>query len=1163
MLNDEEEIAYKDSVQSLLNVGPNFANSGIVTFCDQVEIREFIPEENISDKTQNNDNEDDMWSRDPLSKGFCLGWSNAPCQYDRWCAELCQAASLEDVDQDSSLGMSTIFDELLKGPSFDSHLDIEVETDYSSLMQAHHQTSLDKVNLQALNSVAPPSGSFLVTIWAVEYGMGSPSSSTIRLNRGQENTWAASILDAKPQVFRGGSITDSKPPQIVLVDPQPTPSPTELVSDFHGTFHLHVIVDTFSHNCVPVLLDRVREGRWIDRKAYAIRVQTVADIFDRVGWRQDLQNEAIRCTLDDAGVLYEPADEVDLYGGYFGTLHVTPVEQAEPDSSSTSYGTCDSDIAIDRSDEEITDEFASFQAFAQFIDHKWHEIMGVSKCVTDGSNTSFRNEREEDGGQALVPVAVDEADGQEGSEQGESEEESPDLLDIPVMSRVWPDVEETMRANCNDEGGYPLVTFGLDVEPLGRRDLEVRSMDPHVLRSALYEVWEDCVPQHATLEIHFVHPQPLAELQIEKATILIVEVFEDDTYDELRPVLSIACNEHNALIAEPKPSHFRTPTFVQYAMHLFPQSHLCRPQGCRECEIRIAGRHVDEGNAVPFTSGSLFKLSIGPLPADIDQAGNAVVRETSRSPRRQSGQSQDQRNSQSDENDCPLGDHVALFQTFCNELDTEWKHVSHIMEPPRLSGPISPHSEDEQPGDPNVMQYADDENGDCEIMQTSNWLPQYELFVNHVRLHSQKDSDPVILKFHGARSNTTIQVTRSVVTNPDELRMHVEGAVQIRRFVIRYIPNSKVRAADASNANTHHFVVDDPDAPYSSLVVSRTCNEAGVVLYLGVCAIPEKLAEDTEGLHQQMLQLYGLSTYQTFQIDHIDSVEDQHASWQCPKVTLYTLHSRRHQGGAEDVDGLSLLQIRHVAVSKGNCPIQSWSSSECEFVQRSKYVQAHASQFETPMAWARVTSSIISFPEAVVDVLFPAPLQGCKSYASIVVELCSAGESGIVSQGVRVIDIPIHTDLSNIARSCRLYSTVVAAKRNGCHWSGKSSEWQNADVVTLYIDEGAQKWRLTAIDDDDETPIEDLDFHTVFFDGGPSGIERMDVISTKGEAPLDCKSNYRLAPVIMSQHKKTTNQQVWLATPAEEDGKISLLQCHQAQWCHTLGTPTGCQRMHL
>ena len=1058
-LNDIGIGCHDDSLEALLQNGPEYIQNGIVTFCDQVEIREFVPEVSISGVIHNNDGEDDAWSNDPLSEGFCPGWSNAPCLHDLWCAELYRAASSEDVDQDSCLGMfADIFDELLTGPNFDSHTDIEMEADYSSLMQAHHQTSLDKVNLQALTNAAPPSGSFLVTIWAVEYGMGSPSSSTIRLNRGQENTWVASILGAKPQVFRGGSITDSKPPQIVLVDPQPTPSPTELVSDFHGKLNLHVIVDTFSHNCVPVLLDRVREGRWIDRKAYAMRVQTVADIFDRVGWRQDLQNENVRCTLDDAGVLYESAEEVDLFGGYFGTLHVTPNQQAEPDSSSTSYGTCDSDIAIDRSDDEVADDFASFQVFAQFIDREWNDIVGLSNCATNNSNTSFRNEREEDGGQALVPANVDEGDGQEGYEQGESEEESPDLLDIPVMSRVWHDVEETMRANCNDEGGYPLVTFGLGDESLGRRDLEVRSLDPHVLRNALYEVWEDCVPQHATLEIHFVHPQPLSELQIEKGTILIVEVFEDDTYDELRPVLSIACNEHNALVAEPKPSHFRTPTFVQYAKHLFPHSHLCRPHGCRECEIRIAGRHVVEGNAIPFTSGSLIKLSLGPLPADLDQA--------------------------------------------------------------------------------------------------QSWMPQYEVFLNHFNQHAQDDATEASLVFHDLHSTATIPVAHSVVNHPQDLWAVVSQVLQSQNFIIHYTSNGQVGLADTPNVNAYHFVVAIPNSQTNALVVTRSCDEDGCIRPLGVQLVSEDQIDNMHAVHSQISQAYGISQDSEFQSELVDPIIDRSIGCQGAQVVLHTVYienardrersrsPRRQSGGSQDhgnSETTSLLQVKHVVFRQGATPTTQYCPSTCEFAQRDKYVQAHPGHFDAPMSWSRVPVNLKSIPDSVVDVLSHAPFDDCHTNVVIVLEIITDKGNRGHDANIRTVIIPSICSLKLIAQKCGLQNMVFLAKHNGSQWGGRTKEWKNGDLITLFLNESAPKWKVVTFCEDRQTEENDLEHHTVFFDDTCETAERVDFVGSQQELFEWYSEGFQF--VQTKSHWKPTSDRhnVWLASKGTQDCGLSVL----------------------
>lgn len=340
-----------------------------------------------------------------------------------------------------------------------------------------------------------------------------------------------------------------------------------------------------------------------------MRVTTVADMFDRVGWRQDLQRSDVQCSLDDAGVLYDPEDEIELYGGYFGSLHVSSTHQ---DSSSTSYGTCESDIE-DSSEDHGFDEVASFQKFVKFVDQEWNKFEAHIQTASHPESCSCKNERDDQDDVLWAPGDEDDEEDTGDNEQEEGEE-SPNLLDIPCMSRAWHEIEDAMRDNIQDDGGYRLVTFGLSDEELGRRDLTVRSLEPHVLRTALYQTWEDKVPQFGTVEIHFVRPQPIAELQLQKAIILIAEIFVDDEHQEQKPVLTIVCDEHGKLIADPVPRYAVSPTFTRYARLMYRQSHICQPHGSRTCQFWIAGRHVADDNAVPFVTGSLFKLVIGALP---------------------------------------------------------------------------------------------------------------------------------------------------------------------------------------------------------------------------------------------------------------------------------------------------------------------------------------------------------------------------------------------------------------------------------------------------------------------------------------------------------------------------------------------------------------------
>ena len=1029
-LNDIGFGCQDDSLDTLLHNGPDRIQNGIVTFCDQVEIREFVPEEDRYPEARSTTS--GMKRGDQLSEGFCSVWSDAPCQCDRWCAKLHRAAPSEFV---------ALEDGWHWGESFDS----ELEVDFHSLMQAHHLTSNDRVNLQALIKAAPTTGDFLVAIWAIEFGMGSSTSATIRLHRGQENTWVGSILASKPQVFRGGTIADKKEPQVVVVDPQPQSSPTDRSSNPHGTVNIHVIVDTFSHNCVPVLLDRVREGQWVDRKPYVMRVSTVADIFHRVGWRQDLLRSDVRCSLDDAGILYDPEDEVELYGGYFGTLHVASIDR---DSSSTSYGSCDSDFE----DMEVHgfDEVASFQTFARFVDREWQKFERKSEHGFSMKNWSCKNERENQDDQLPIPG---EAEEEEDEGDFEQDEESPELLDIPVMSRAWNEIEDTIRANSQGETGYPLVTFGLGAEALGRRDITVRSLEPHALRSALYSLWEDCVPQFATIEVHLVMPQPLAELKLDKATVWIMEVFEDDEMQDRKPVLSIVCDDSGTLLEDPKPTFAVSPTYFKYAKLMFRHSHVCRPHGARDCQMWIAGRQVEEENPVPFVSGSLVKLAIG-APA---------------------------------------------------------------------SG----------------------------LVQAMAWMPQFEVFLNHFNQHAQDDDTPAIIVVHGESSMFTIPVVHAVVNNPLQLWETIAQALQSHDFVVQYTSNGHVGLTVAPNQNSYHFAWVEPAGTHCALIVTRTCDHEGIVRPLGVNVMVGDGIDDIEAIHHQFAPMYDYDDSFEFQVHYEDSTVDHALECQGAQVILHTIHlpgehnrersrsPRRHdsiQPLDNDSESPSLLQIKYVVMRYGAPPEEFECFSNCEFVQRTSYVQAHPQHFQAPMAWSRLSADLVSFPDSTVETLFPAVLDRTDQHAVIVIEVITKERE---NDRVKVGMVKLNCNLMEAIQQSGIRCQIPLVKRNGNLWTGKRVDWDNGDVLTIYSDDPGPFW------DDDVSPLTSISNdpeqsrHAVFFDDTCDPLARVDFVGSTTRLLEWCGKD--VTTTLTSQHWKQQgcNQHVWLVSKSHQDDRVS------------------------
>ena len=772
----------------------------------------------------------------------------------------------------------------------------------------------------------------------------------------------------------------------------------------------------------------------------------------------NLQNEQVQCILDDGGTLFNQHDVVYTFGGYFGTLHVTPAEAVDDnqDSSSTSYGTeCDFDQ--DNFDSPFDDHMVLFQSFCEEIDMEWAKMGHPLISSQSNGSTTVRNEGEAEDNPLLIPHRFEEDDIDETLD--EDEEESPDLLDIPIFSRTWEDIENAMVENQDEQGRYPVATFGIAAEPLSRRDLMVSLLDPHVLRSEIYEAWQDHVPHLGTIEVHFVHPQPKTELKIDKAVVLIVEVIDSDTEGDQKPILLIATDQNDNLVELPRACYYTPPTSVKYLRLAFAQSKLCQPQGIRECQYVVAGRVVPIDEPFPFIIGSLCKLVIQGLSEDITQA--------------------------------------------------------------------------------------------------KTWLPQFEMFAAHFNQQVQDQDDMPVLVLHGVHVKTTIQVPCDIVSRPSALKEQISEALQAQDFIIHYTPNGQVHLADTPNINAYHFMIEDSEASCTMLVVTRITEENGGVRQLGVRVIAREDFDDTNDIHRQVTQLYELPANQNFQIDYANTVHNSQFGWHSPNVILHTLHPgrsvrsdrsrspRRQAGQTEEPtgsdDGTSLLQVKHVVLRKGISNGQNWSSSCCEFVQRTEYVQQHPYQFEEPMTWVRVDSPIMSFPNAFVDLLLPASSQGNTNQVSIVVELWSVNDMVIECEGVRVVTVPTTSDISSIMTTCQMHSRVCATKRNGVFWSGESIEWDHADLVTLFVDKDAPKWKLLTFIDDDQTSLVDFQHHTVFFDETCVACNRVDMVGTEGKVYQWCGPKVRLAPVTAMKGKKKQNQLIWLATQIKTGNELSIL----------------------
>ena len=97
--------------------------------------------------------------------------------------------------------------------------------------------------------------------------------------------------------------------------------------------------------------------------------------------------------------------------------------------------------------------------------------------------------------------------------------------DIPV---VFPNANEILPVlqtlDPRQDSALKVISFGLRHTSLGRRDRDIAAQDLVGLRSMLWQLWEDQAQQFEDLVAFMVHPQPLAELDEERALVLLVQI---------------------------------------------------------------------------------------------------------------------------------------------------------------------------------------------------------------------------------------------------------------------------------------------------------------------------------------------------------------------------------------------------------------------------------------------------------------------------------------------------------------------------------------------------------------------------------------------------------------------------------------------------------------
>ena len=171
---------------------------------------------------------------------------------------------------------------------------------------------------------------------------------------------------------------------------------------------------------------------------------------------------------------------------------------------------------------------------------------------------------------------------------------------------------------------WTVVTFGLGLVDLGRRDTTAHPRDMDGLMRNVLELWEDHA-QYGDLSLYCVSPQPM-DIAGEKSIVLIVKVeMQEPQEPGARCVLVL---ERAVSDTRVRPQHYAAFLFTHSIMHdLFRQLNLqehCPPYTTRDCGMRLGMTTLNEEDVYDFEHGTFCLAWIGPRPEEVVQAMQRV-----------------------------------------------------------------------------------------------------------------------------------------------------------------------------------------------------------------------------------------------------------------------------------------------------------------------------------------------------------------------------------------------------------------------------------------------------------------------------------------------------------------------------------------------------------
>ena len=252
--------------------------------------------------------------------------------------------------------------------------------------------------------------------------------------------------------------------------------------------------------------------------------------------------------------------------------------------------------------------------FVAYLNIDLFQVDDVISCP-DGSGDCCPQDHFEEEADDMLPW-VQSLDVEEAPQDVDDAEDDPYVIlhGFEVLET------NTMGSTVSDLEPMQVITFGVRGQALGRRDTWVTVAELPALRRVVWELWQDEVPQFSACWAFAVRPQPLKELGVAKAWVLLVEI---DPGQATPPghcaVLMMTCSNANWMVGRPTPKLVLEDTSSDALVPQHFWASYCRPLGMRYCSLILEGDVKSPFEPVHVRPGALSKLMLGDAPPAFDE----------------------------------------------------------------------------------------------------------------------------------------------------------------------------------------------------------------------------------------------------------------------------------------------------------------------------------------------------------------------------------------------------------------------------------------------------------------------------------------------------------------------------------------------------------------